>query len=69
MFLHELRLLLGWLVQLCSLLLWAAVAALVWMMSDWCTTPVAGVVDCWVAQGLPWLMPVMSREASHSLVH
>ena len=66
MFLHKLRLFLGWLVQLCILLLKVAVAASVWLLSGWCTTLVAGVADCYFAQGLPWLIPVMPHEASHS---
>ena len=39
-------------------------------MSGWCTTLVAGVADCYFAQGLPWLIPVMPHEASHySFIH
>ena len=29
---------------------------------------VAGVADCYFAQRLPWLIPVMPREASHSFI-
>ena len=32
--------------QLCILLLWAALAAPVWMISGWCTTLVAGIANC-----------------------
>ena len=44
-------------------------AASVWLKSDWCTTLVARVADCYFAQGLPWLIPFMPREASQSLIH
>ena len=38
-------------------------------MSGWCTTLVAGVADCYSAQGSPWLIPVVPRdEASHSFL-
>ena len=43
-------------------------AASVWLMSGLCTTLVAGVADCHFAQGLPWLIPVMPHEASHSSI-
>ena len=44
-------------------------SASVWLMSDRCTTLVAGVADCYFAKGLPWLIPGMPREASHSFIH
>ena len=70
MFLRELRLFLGRLVQLCILLLGVPVPASVWLMSGWCTTLVAGVADCYLAQGLPWLIPFTPRiQTSHSFIH
>ena len=45
-------------------------SACIWLMSGWCTTLMAGVADCYFAQGLPWLIPVMPRdEVSHSFIH
>ena len=38
-------------------------------MSSWCTTLVAGVANCYFAQGLLWLIPVMPHETSHSFIH
>ena len=33
------------------------------------STLVAWVADCYFAQGLPWLIPVMPHEALHSIIH
>ena len=63
MFLRKLWFFLGWLVQLCILLLWVP------LMSGWCTTLVTGVADCYFAQRSPWLTPAMPRKASHSSRH
>ena len=43
-------------------------AASVWQVSGWCTTLMAGVADRYFAQGLPWLIPIMPHEASHSFI-
>ena len=32
-------------------------------------TLVTGFSDCYFAQGLPWLIPIMPREASHLFIH
>ena len=31
--------------------------------------PCGGVADCYFAQGLPWLIPFMPRDASHAFIH
>ena len=34
----------------------------------WWGMPARGVADCYVAQGLPWLIPAMPRKAFHSFI-
>ena len=58
MFLRELWLFLGWLGELCLVLVCVAVACI-----RMATVLVAGVADCYFAQGLLWLIPSMPREA------
>ena len=69
MLLRELRLFLGWLVQVCFLMQWVAVAAAVWLMSGWCTTLVVGVADCYLPRGCRGLFPLcLARRPVHSFM-